>query len=187
MKLAIGAVALSLVWGGAAAAQGTSRVARPDAAGARPQSFQGWTTKQVLAFFADRTRVTWGPSHGTQVAYTSRDGRSYLWYPGNPTVLAGRWEVRERAMNLQDENGTIRTVQNPSVCFAYGANTYNPATGHSGGGWECALFGFFARSVGEARSGDTFGLSKRTPVPFVLPRQERLTFQEIVRRGRGPR
>ena len=90
-------------------------------------------------------------------------------------------------MNLQDENGSIRTVQNPSVCFAYGANTYNPATGHSGGGWECALFGFFVRGLGEARSSDTFGLAKRSSVPFVLPRQERLTLQEIARRGRAHR
>lgn len=104
-------------------------------------------------------------SHGTQVEYLTRGGKSYLWYPGNKVILEGRWK-------RQGEN----------MCFAYGANTYNPATGHKGGGFECTPYWLYWGGIFQRMKGDLFGLEGRREVPFVLPKK-RTTLEALLSRA----
>lgn len=96
------------------------------------------------------TVMTWDRGHGTQVEYFDARGRNWLWYPGNRIALPGRWK---------SENGNI--------CFAYGRNTYNPQTGHRGGGYECTPAAVHERGVVDRVRGDVFNL-KSGRIPFVL-------------------
>lgn len=134
------------------------------------------TVAEARPLLADRSR-----SHGTQIEYASADGRAYLWYPGNPTILAGHWKLEERSEPVETPAG-LRPKAVARVCYRYGGNTYNPATGHQGGGWECTSGGSLAREDRETRAGDVFGLSRRRPVPFVLAKPDRLSFEEISER-----
>lgn len=99
------------------------------------------------------TTMTYSPGHGTQVEYYANDGTNYLWYPGNRVVLPGNWK-RDGA----------------DLCFRYGGNTYNPVTGHNGGGWECMPYKLQLTVVVDQAKGDIFGLAKRRTVPFSLPK-----------------
>jgi hypothetical protein len=117
------------------------------------------------ADFVNKTRVSFGPGHGTQVSYMRSDGAVFLWYPGNRVVLRGDWRI-----------------QDGRVCFRYGANTYNPVTGRGGGGWECRPIGAFSRTTVDRVPGDVFGLTKRNTVPFVLA-PDRTTIADLTRRG----
>jgi hypothetical protein len=110
------------------------------------------------------TNMSKDPFHGTQVEYLSDDGRTYLWYPGNRSILQGRWKR-----------------EGDGMCFAYGANTYNPATGQSGGGWECMPFRLFWGSIEQRMPGDILGLASRTEVPFVLEKR-RTTLDKLLAR-----
>ena len=107
----------------------------------------------AAASYGNRTNLTFDPGHGTQVEYVAADGTNYLWYPGNQVVLPGHWQV------------------NPAtICFAYGANTYNPVTGQHGAGWECERKADYASFIVDHMSGDVFNLRHREGVPFPLPR-----------------
>jgi hypothetical protein len=146
----------------------------------RPAEPAKVSLKQAGAQFSNKTNVGWDPRHGTQVEYTSADGKAYLWYPTNAVVLAGEWSLDERELRLKFEGETdIRTIKQPRVCFRYGANTYNPVTGHRGDGWQCTPFVAWQRGTRETRPGDPFGLARRKDAPFVLPKPDRLTFAQI--------
>jgi hypothetical protein len=110
------------------------------------------------------TNMSVDSSHGTQVEYVAANGKSWLWYPGNSVVLPGRWKR-----------------QGADMCFAYGANTYNPATGTRGGGWECMPFRLYWGTVDERMKGDIFALQGRGAVPFKLDR-ERTTLEALLSR-----
>ncbi len=117
------------------------------------------------------THMSVGDFHGTQVEYLALGGKSWLWYPGNKFILEGRWKR-----------------QGADICFAYGANTYNPATGQRGGGFECMPFRLYWGGVVERMQGDVLGLTGRGKVPFVL-RKERTTLEQLLARtapGRKP-
>jgi hypothetical protein len=117
--------------------------------------------------FLNKTRVTFGPGHGTQVSYTRSDGAIFLWYPGNRVVLRGRWAVRSG-----------------HICFLYGPNTYNPVTGQAGGRWNCRPAETRARNLVDRVNGDVFGLATRNAVPFVLA-PDRTTIADL-KRSRQP-
>ena len=102
--------------------------------------------------------------HGTQIEYLSENGKASLWYPGNSSIVEGRWK-REGA----------------DICFAYGGNTYNPVTGHNGGGWECMPFDLYWRVVEERMPGDIFSLQGRGAVPFKLD-PKRTTLEKLLAR-----
>jgi len=104
-------------------------------------------------------------SRGSQVEYLTRSGKSYLWYPGNKVILEGRWKR-----------------QGDQMCFAYGANTYNPATGHRGGGSECTPYRLYWGGIFQRMNGDLFGLEGRREVPFVLSRK-RTTLEALLKRA----
>lgn len=140
------------------------------------------TLKQAGAQFSNKTNVGWDPRHGTQVEFTSAGGRAYLWYPTNAVILAGEWSLEEREVRMQFPGEPITTIKQPRVCFRYGANTYNPVTGHRGDGWQCTPYVVHQRASKETRSGDPFGLARRTNVPFMLPPGERLNFGQVAAR-----
>ena len=117
------------------------------------------------------TTMTFGASHGTQVEYLGAQGRSYLWYPGNRVILDGRW----RYTPFRTASAVL-----PGICFAYGANSYNPVTG-ARGGWECEPVAVYRAHVVETVAGDIFGLSTRPEPPFDLP-ADRTTLSAL--RGR---
>lgn len=97
------------------------------------------------------TNLTYESQHGTQIEYLADGGKAFLWYPGNRSVLEGRWK-REGAR----------------MCFAYGGNTFNPVTGHQGGGWECMPYELYRGAISERAAGDIFALQDRRAVPFRL-------------------
>lgn len=112
----------------------------------------------------DYTHLSVSSDHGTQVEYLAADGRTFLWYPGNRTILAGQWKR-----------------QGDNVCFAYGGNTYNPSTGHRGGGFECMPFQLYWGTIEQRMPGDILGLANRTDVPFRLEKR-RTTLEKLLAR-----
>ncbi len=107
------------------------------------------------ATYNGRTGVYFGPGHGLQVEYYSPAGGAYLWYPGNRRVVAGEWRYRKGA----------------TICFRYGASTYNPLTRKRGGKWECSPASRQSRFMKYACKGDPFGLGRKGGrIPYVLPR-----------------
>ena len=102
--------------------------------------------------------------HGTQIEYLTEGGKAFLWYPGNSNILEGRWKR-----------------EGQDICFAYGENTFNPVTGHQGGGWECMSFDIYWRVVEERMPGDLFALQGRGAVPFRLD-PKRTTLEKLLAR-----
>jgi hypothetical protein len=125
----------------------------------RMKEFAEMPAEQARALIANQTSLTYdfGMSHGNQIEFNAADGNTYLWYPGNKIILKGLWEVR-------------RQKEQTVVCFAYGENTYNPATGTHGGSWECEALGNYFITQIDRKEGDVFGISKRVAVPHVLDR-----------------
>lgn len=120
---------------------------------------------ETKAIFAGQTVMSYDSGHGTQVEYLSRAGKTYLLYPGNTTVVQGEWRL-----SRTDQPDVF------SMCFRYPSNSYNPATGQTGGMWECQPAGFYLRGLSEIQEGDGFGLSSASAVPFVLsPRRTTLS------------
>lgn len=104
---------------------------------------------------ANQTVVTFDPGHGTQIEYYDADGSTFLWYPGNRVILPGQWKLKGK-----------------DICYRYGANTHNPVTGQSGGGWECMPSALHQSAIVETANGDVFGLAGRQKVPFRLSRKQ---------------
>jgi hypothetical protein len=129
------------------------------------------TAAQARAFLADKTRLSFSSQHGPQVAYARPDGAIFLWYPGNAVVLQGRWEVRENVTDYVRAGQVLRSLKSADVCFQYGANTYNPATGQRGGGFNCMPLRALQLVHREALPGDVFGLARHPAPPFVLGRE----------------
>src|SRR3954465_1939640 len=94
------------------------------------------------------TNMTHSTGHGTQVEYVAEGGKTYLWYPGNTKILKGQWKV-------EDDN----------MCFAYGANSYNPVTKQRGG-WECEPVRAYQGGIAEQVTGDPMGLAGPRAAPF---------------------
>lgn len=116
---------------------------------------------------ANRTQMSFSPGHGTQIEYLAADGTAWLWYPGNRVILQGAWKT---------EVG--------SMCFRYGANTFNPVTGHTGAGWECAPLAIYRSTLTESRTGDLLGLKGRGKVPYALG-STRVDLDSVVRKVTG--
>lgn len=127
------------------------------------------------------TRMSHDPSHGTQISYSAADGRTFLWYPGNALVLQGVWRACEERFGLTITGAETTTIPFGKLCFKYGPATFNPATGSRGEEWECAAASTLDAKLVEQRTGDIFGLAKRTAVPFVLAR-DKSTFAQLLAR-----
>lgn len=105
-----------------------------------------YTTADAPESMADRTDVSYMPGHGTQISYTSADGRSWLWYPGNPRILQGRWKLDDSKDYLQ-------------VCYDYGPGTRNPMMKDAGPGFQCGNFQHQSVFTLDTKRGDVFGLT----------------------------
>ncbi len=90
--------------------------------------------------------------HGTQVEFHAEDGTSYLWYPGNRSIVIGNWRTQSSSRGRTE------------ICYRYGPSTFNPVTQRSGGSWECATRSF---QNSEFLEGNPFGL-KVGPVPVLI-------------------
>jgi hypothetical protein len=129
----------------------------------------------VAGFFAGKTITTFGASHGQQVSYLAPDGAVYLWYPGNAVILKGDWRVlsAEDTADIDDPlEGEYRgNINAASLCFKYGANTFNPVTRHTGSRYECGYYQLMFNTTKEARTGDVFGLATNAAPKFSLGKE----------------
>lgn len=123
----------------------------------------------LKARYAGATSVSYSEAHGTQVEYTAKDGRAYLWYPGNKSILRGSWRIQTTPEGFG------------RMCFKYGRNTFNPVTNQGGGVWSCTLASSFLSVEREYRPGDPLGLAQQAAVPFVLPSQGYVGFDRLLR------
>jgi len=126
---------------------------------------------RIIKSIPDATAMTYDAGHGTQIEYTSADGKTYLWYPGNTRIVPGRYKIDNMTLPL-DSRPNSPMVSLAAMCFRYGANSHNPATGRKGGDWECLPLSIYADRRREVRKGDIFGLSGRQSVPFKLDKKK---------------
>jgi hypothetical protein len=82
---------------------------------------------------------------------------------------------------IADRTNLLYSYGAQQICFSYGEATYNPATGRSGGGWQCTPAREYATRIVEARNGDDLGLEARHAAPFWLSR-ERTTLDDLRKR-----
>lgn len=148
--------------------------------------------EEARGLYADKTTATFGGGHGTQVSYRTPDGRCFLWYPGNRNVLPCEWKIVRQPYPHADIVG--EEVEVPTVCYRYGSYTYNPVTKTRGGDWQCrSAIMIRGRQGGqqeialptpwegsaESVDGDRYGLARRGPVPFVMEKKKRYSFEEL--------
>lgn len=145
------------------------------------------------ARLAGKTSIS-NSRHGPQAEYTTPDGKAFLWYPGNATVVAGSWKVRISPdfVRTRTSDGKIsvtrrgylkrgRTYESVTdVCFRYGENTYNPVTRTRGGTWGCVLSALYLAKPKKFITGDSFGLANAKRVPFVTDKSVE-TYKKLVR------
>jgi len=136
------------------------------------------TPEEVRVAVSDRTNMVYDTVHGTQVEFTSADGRAFLWYPGNSVILPGAWKIDRMTRTL---GGMPR--EHTVLCFRYTENSYNPATGHSGADWECNMAYFYINKARRTESvgGDVLGLATMGRPPFKLTR-DKTTLAELAAR-----
>ncbi|MGL6073545.1 MAG: hypothetical protein ACRC8S_05205 [Fimbriiglobus sp.] len=108
----------------------------------RLENFE-WEQKHPRSAFeyCGKTLEFYNDSHGRQVEYLHPNGKCYLWYPTNTEVIIGRWKVDDI-----------------SIYFKYGTDTYNPVTGVVGGGWERAYLVYWSDNITQVFEGDPLDL-----------------------------
>ena len=135
--------------------------------------------KDARRFMSNVTYRNVSAGHGNQIEHATADGRVFLWYPGNNVILPGKWKLIEQRQN----NGAC-VLRSVSLCFQYGANTYNPVTGSQGAEWECGEFGRFRSGRAEVVPGDPLGLQRMSVPPFLLPRTDQSIAQIAIQMHR---
>jgi hypothetical protein len=120
--------------------------------------------------YSGYTVVYYGHQHGTQVEYYSKNGTSFLWYPGNTRIVWGDWKVE------------ANSGQQSNMCHRYQTNSYNPVTKVRGGNWECVNIVLQQSSIQNRIVGDPFGLASGQ-VPFVFETRNKITIEELARRA----
>ena len=132
------------------------------------------------------TRSSHNYAHGTQIEFHAANGRSYLWYPGNNTIVPALWRIAEGSeriiVHVQTASGVeVRKAVIPEICYLYPGSSFNPVTNQRGGGWDCRSIKRFRYSTVESRKGDVFGLSRSAFPPFILT-NDRTTIDAILAR-----
>jgi hypothetical protein len=127
------------------------------------------TPESMRGFLSGSTVRTYNNLHGSQIETLLQDGRTFLWYPGNNSLVPGQWTTRSAGTRTQ-------------MCFRYGANSYNPVTNTAGGNWECGPARLYLLGAEEVVSGDPLLLSTRG-LPFVLERENLSISQAMQRIG----
>lgn len=100
-----------------------------------------------------QTVLMYDPAHGNQIEFLDLDGRCYLWYPGNMSLVTGRWRI-------DDED----------ILFRYGWETYNPVTSTRGGGWEPVPLDDWVEGIVDMHPGDVCRLAS-LGIPGILRAQ----------------
>lgn len=111
------------------------------------------------AFLNNTTVRSFDLLHGAQVEALLADGRTFLWYPGNKSPVAGNWQIKP-------------SLDGPDLCFRYGENSYNPVTRQHGSAWECGDASLYLLTVTEVVDGDPLRLASGR-IPFVLTKDEK--------------
>ncbi len=114
--------------------------------------------------FRDTTAKSWSKSQGTHYEYFSKNGRSYLVYPGSTHVLKGRWEV-------------VHTGSDAEICTQYPVNQRSGVAGRPSGHWECKNTFTYTTHLDEIRLGDPLRLARTNKLPKVLPHNINLSIQ----------
>ncbi len=147
---------------GVALLVGGTGCASPELQAKRAAIKQDWPAyKEIEALryspagFSGKTVMTSSAGHGTQVEYVSPDGRAYLWYPGNRSVVPSLWKMSKSIL-----------FRKTNICWKYPTSSYNPATATYGGSWDCRPISQY--TVVDYANGDVFNLSGRNLVPFRL-------------------
>lgn len=114
----------------------------------------------LTAFLQDTTAKRYDRQHGTQYSYFEANGRYNLVYPGNFSVLKGRWEVREGGRYGLE------------ICYSYDVATHNPVTRRAAdiGDWICHIATSSLAQWSEIRDGDPLNLAATTVLPIRLPK-----------------
>ncbi|MBN9886679.1 hypothetical protein [Salipiger abyssi] len=105
------------------------------------------------------TVATDSVGNGIQIEYFAPDGRSYLWYPGNRSVVQAQYRYG-LVIPRDGSAGRIGTIE-----FLYPSNSID-RTGRRGGKWEARGISDYRVYVMASRKGDIFNLSSGE-VPYV--------------------
>lgn len=114
------------------------------------------------------TYLSFSEAHGFQVNYLGKDGRAWLWYPGNSRGVPEEWKL-----------DTVSGQR--AICWRHPASSYNPVTKQSGGGYACQSLALSQRTIVARLAGDPFALSSgripyrkqkcSAPAEFTFDRQ----------------
>src|SRR5256885_15620569 len=105
---------------------------------------------ETRKFVSCRTLVTWTGPQGTQVSYLGAGGKSYLWAPGNDTVLSGTWRVDPNARSPQSRLAYV------AVCVQDGGRAQ----------WGCRPAEGLERVTTGQGARDIIGLEGRSARPL---------------------
>lgn len=100
------------------------------------------------------TYLSFSQAHGYQVNYLGKNGRAWLWYPGNSVVVAEEWK-----------RDTVAGQK--AVCWRHPAKSYNPVTKRYGGSFACQSLALSQRRIIARLKGDPFALSS-DKIPYRL-------------------
>ncbi len=118
---------------------------------------------QVGQYYYPVCNESRGP--GTLVEYLHPNGLTYLWAPGRPKLVKGRWIVR-------------RWREKYEICFIHEAPVRRFARGRDEGVLSCNLLSNYAETIIEIRQEDSFNLSGKG-MPFALERSQ-TTFDTLL-------
>ncbi|WP_123618722.1 DUF995 domain-containing protein [Phaeobacter piscinae] len=108
---------------------------------------------QLRRFLSGTTKRAPHPSF-TQIGYFSPSGQYFLAYPGNTSVVQGRWSVSERGR----------------LCFSY----WNEP-------WDCShIQPDLTADTAQIVDGDVLNLSRRKNLPRPIPRNRGMTIEEVM-------
>lgn len=105
---------------------------------------------------SDWTYLSFSHAHGFQVNYFGRNGKAWLWYPGNASGVPEEWKL--------DRVGNAR-----ALCFRHPSHSYNPVTRKSGGAYACQSLSFSQKTIVARLKGDPYRLASGA-VPYRLDR-----------------
>jgi hypothetical protein len=116
------------------------------------------------AWITDRTEEIYQEGYGVYVEYTAPDHRFFQWFPSNPEVIVGVWQISD-------------DFERPEVCYQY-LDASNPVTGEFEPN-ECISTYRILGSVGtlQTRQGDTFNLMSGK-IPYVKSKNTRVVWPE---------
>ncbi|RHX86632.1 hypothetical protein [Leptospira stimsonii] len=117
---------------------------------------------EVDSIVEDRTLRLFDVSHGNQIVFFSLDGRTFLWYPGQTTMINGYWKV----------------IKNRLLCLYY-TDQILPSTTEPNDDWNCFPLHLYKSNIQESASGNRYDLAWNGKTPFILLRYPETNFDLI--------